>query len=132
MGWNLTGLSAVDKYRREDPTLGRLLDLHEEIMEMGRGYWVEISAVRVEPTTSKPQGVDYSLCLLDPQGKRLVCYDNSHPVSVGRPPSRRKSTTNDHRHFRMRVAPYNYVNAEVLLEDFWTDVSNVLKEEGIP
>jgi hypothetical protein len=130
----LTRLSAVDKYQpqKEDSALGRLLDLHDEIMEVGGGYWVEISAIRVPPTPSKPHGIDYSLCLLDPNGNRLVCYDNSHAVSVGRPPSRRRSTTNDHKHTRHSIKQYEYTDAETLMMDFWKDVEKVLKEEGIP
>jgi len=128
----LTRLSAVDKLgAREDATLSRLLELDDEIMEMGKGYWVKIHAVKVPPTPSKPHGVDYSLCLLDPNGNRLVCYDNSHPIAAGRPPSRRKSKTRDHKHQRTIIRPYDYSNAEKLLEDFWNDVDKVLKEEGV-
>jgi hypothetical protein len=130
----LTRLSAVDKYliRREGSALERLLDLDEEIMEVGKGFWVEISAARVRPTPTRPHGIDYSLCLLDPDGTRLVCYDNSHPVCTGRPPSRKKSKTNDHKHDSKSVVPYEYTNAETLMEDFWNDVDRVLKEEGVP
>jgi hypothetical protein len=130
---NLTRLSAVDKYttQREDSSLHRLLDLDSEIMEVGKGYWVAISAVRVPPTPTKPHGIDYSLCLLDPGGDRLICYDNSHSVSVGSGPSRKRSKTNDHKHERKSVKPYEYTNAETLMEDFWKDVERILKEEGI-
>jgi hypothetical protein len=130
----LTRLSVVDKLAargKEDATLSRLLELDDEIMEMGKGYWVEIHAARVSPTPDRPHGVDYSLCLLDPDDNRLVCYDNSHAVSVGRAPSRKKSKTRDHKHEREIVKPYDYVSAEKLLEDFWSDVERVLKKEGV-
>jgi hypothetical protein len=61
----LTTLSVVDKYRleRESSALQRLLDLDGEIMEQGKGFWVEIHAKRVPPSTVKPHGIDYCLCL---------------------------------------------------------------------
>jgi hypothetical protein len=129
----LTSLSAVDKLpaQKVDTTLSRLLDLDDEIMEMGKGYWVKIHAAEVPPTHERPHGVDYSLCLLDPNGDRLVCYDNSHAISVGRPPSRRRSKTNDHKHHRGTIKLYDYISAETLLVDFWNDVERVLKEEGV-
>ena len=86
----------------------------------------------VPPTPDKPHGIDYSLCLLGPDGRRLVCYDNAHPVSVGRGPGKKKSKTSDHKHERTKVKPYDYEDAETLVQDFWTDVERVLKEEGVP
>jgi Family of unknown function (DUF6516) len=129
----LTTLSVVDKYRleRESSALQRLLDLDGEIMEQGKGFWVEIHAKRVPPSTVKPHGIDYCLCLLNPSGKRLVCFDNAHPVSVGRPPSRKMSKTNDHQHVRRSVTPYAYTDAETLMGDFWAEVDKVSKAEGV-
>jgi hypothetical protein len=100
-------------------------------MEQGKGFWVEFRAKRVPPSTAKPHGIDYSLCLLDPNGKRLVCIDNAHPVPIGRPPARKTSKTNDHAHLRNSIVPYNYTDAETLVTDFWTQVEKVLKEEGV-
>jgi len=131
--WNLTGISALDKYRQpeEDSTLDRLLDLDDEILVMGQGYWVEIHATRVPPTPEKSHGIDYSLCLFDPDGERLVGYDNAHAVRV-KARSRKRTATYDHVHKRKRVKPYRYSNAETLVNDFWTDVERILKERGIP
>jgi hypothetical protein len=130
----LTTLSAVDKYqlRNEQAALRRLLDLDGEIMELGKGYWAKIQAAEVPATSSKPHGIDYSLCLFAPNGQRLVCIDNSHAVPIGRPPARKMSKTNDHRHVRRVIAPYKYVDAETLMADFWKEVDGVLKEEGVP
>ena len=118
--------------KKEDPSLQRLLDLDGEIMEVGHGFWVELRAKKVPPTPDKPHGIDYSLCLLSPDGRRLVCYDNAHPISVGRGPAKKKSKTGDHKHERTKVVPYDYEDAETLVQDFWTDVERVLKEEGVP
>jgi hypothetical protein len=129
----LTLLSAVDKYklRNEESALWRLLDLDGTIMEQGKGFWVAIHAKRIPPSPAKPHGIDYCLCLLDPNGRRLVCIDNAHPVPVGRPPSRKMSKTNDHLHVRASVAPYPYSDAETLMADFWIQVEKVLKAEGV-
>ena len=122
----------ISQAKSEDPSLPRLLDLDGEIMEVGGGYWVELRARKVPPSPAKPHGIDYALSLFGPDGKRLVGYDNAHPVSLGRAPSRKKRTTGDHRHARTAVWPYDYSDAETLLQDFWTDVERVLKEDGIP
>jgi hypothetical protein len=42
------------------------------------------------------------------------------------------SERNDHRHKGDVVSPYAFVNAEGLMNDFWTDVYEILREKGIP
>lgn len=129
---SLKDLSSDDKSKAAiDRSLERLLDLDGSIFEVGSGYWVEMRAARVPPTSARPHGVTYALCLLDPDGERLVCYDNAHASSEGRAPSRRARATHDHRHVGKRVMPYVYTDAETLLEDFWADVEKALKEAGI-
>jgi hypothetical protein len=129
----LKKLSSDDKYKgkRGDPSLQRLIDLDGEIMEVGGGYWVSLRPRKVPPSVAKPHGIDYSLSLLGPDGRRLVGYDNAHPVAVGSGPARKRRTSGDHRHARTTVRPYDYSDAETLLQDFWADVERVLKEEGI-
>jgi Family of unknown function (DUF6516) len=130
---NLTALSTADKYPAgEDGSIERLLDLDEQIFAVGEGHWVQIRAKRVPPTEAKPHGIDYSLCLHAPDGGRLVCYDNAHPVRSARPPAGKMSERNDHRHKGDVVSPYAFVNAEGLMNDFWTDVYEILREKGIP
>ncbi len=126
-------LSSGDKSKggRRDPSLQPLLDLDGEIMEVGGGYWVTLRARKVLPSAAKPHGIDYSLSLLGPDGRRLVGYDNAHPVPAGSGPGRKKPTTGDHRHAGASARPYDYADAETLLQDFWADVERVLKEEGI-
>jgi hypothetical protein len=126
-------LSAVNKYERleEDSTLDRLLDLDGSIMAMGHGYWVEVHATRILPTQAKPHGIDYRLCLLGPDGRRLVCYDNAHAIRSNSR-SRKRPPMHDHVHRGNRVVSYSYSNAETLVTDFWTDVDRALKARGIP
>jgi hypothetical protein len=109
-----------------------LLDLDGSILEMGEGYWVKIDAKVIPAEVGRPAGIAYSLSLHDPNGNRLVGYDNAHPVKTGTGPAARREPPNDHRHSGERVRPYPYTNAVTLLGDFWAEVERVLKEEGIP
>lgn len=103
-------------------------------MEVGKGFWIGIKAKRVEPTSERPHGIDYSLCFYRPDKTdgRLLCYDNAHPIKVGSGPATHLTETHDHVHKGETIKPYPYKNAETLLEDFWTDVDQILKKEGVP
>ncbi len=46
-----------------DPGIETLLDLHGQIIDQGKGYWVKIEAWRVEATHETPHGIRYSLTL---------------------------------------------------------------------
>ena len=119
------------KHVRKDHALGTLLEMHGDIMEIGGGYWVKITAIRVEPDGNKPYGIDYSLTLHNPSGDRILGYDNAHPVKAGSSPGARKKRKPDHKHAGKSIRGYSYKDAGTLLEDFWTDVERILKEEGI-
>jgi Family of unknown function (DUF6516) len=130
----LTKVSAVDKCHEPDRSIDDLLFLDGNVYEVGGGFWVECHVRRVPVSPERPNGVDYGLCLINPEGERMVCYDNAHAISTGRVPSRKLIVPHDHRHRHRRgaVEPYAYVNAGQLVTDFWVDVEQVLKEEGIP
>jgi hypothetical protein len=89
------------------------------------GHWVRFVVTRVEPTTEKPHGLDYSLTLHSRNGERLVGFDNAHPVA-----KQERGNPQDHRHGVHMVKPYVYSDAAQLLADFWTEVDRVLKERG--
>ena len=84
---------------QSDPGIETLLDLHEQIIDQGNGYWIKIEAWRVKPTPEVPHGIRYSLTLHDPYGKRILGYDNAHAV---KPPKKFKYAGRilayDHRH----------------------------------
>jgi hypothetical protein len=107
--------------------LDNLLLLDGTIMEVGEGYWVKIEARQVPPSTARPNGIAYSLCLFNPNDERIVCYDNAHPIAVGNGPAKKQTKTNDHVHKGANVKPYGYSDAETLLVHFWTDVDAALK-----
>ena len=111
------------KNYNHDYTLETLLDLDSMIMEVGQGLWVKINAKRIKtPDHNKPYGIKYSLTLHDPNGQRLLGYDNAHRI-----PKSNVKVPADHKHKGERIVIYNYQNAEQLLGDFWNDVDLILK-----
>jgi hypothetical protein len=65
-----------------DPGLDQLLDLNGEVLVISTDgkYWVKFEVHEVEVSVSKPHGLKYSLTLHGPGNKRLVGFDNAHPV----------------------------------------------------
>ena len=90
------------------------------------GHWVKFVVTRVQPTTDKPHGLDYSLTMHAPNGERLVGFDNAH-----RAPGRQgRGGGKDHRHRLRQVKTYDYTDGGALIAAFWTEVKSVLEEEG--
>jgi len=115
-----------------DPGLDALLDLHGQTLFVDEsGYWVKFVAVRTEATPERPHGLSYSLTLHDPTGVRLVGFDNAHPVRERHGPGTRSREERDHRHRLRTIRPYDYTDAATLLEDFWKEVDEVLRERGL-
>ncbi len=124
-------LSSGHNVPAEATGLSRLLSLHGEIWEVGDGFWVKIDAKVVVPDEGRPHGIAYSLTLHSPAGERLIGFDNAHAVGEGSGPGRRIEMPFDHAHKRGRERPYVYSDANTLLDDFWTAVEDILKEEGV-
>ena len=117
--------------RDRDLGLDTLLDLHGQTLFVDEnGHWVKFVVLRTEVTPDRPHGLSYSLTLHAPDGKRLVGFDNAHPVRRRRGPGRRAPAESDHRHRLRTVQPYEYTDAATLLEDFWEEVDAVLREGG--
>ena len=116
-----------------DPSLDTLLDLDGQVLVIdAKGdHWVRFDVKRVPPTPERPHGIDYSLTLHGPDGKRLIGYDNAHVVRPTTGPSGRSRSRQDHRHRHGRIRPYAYEDAATLLADFWRDVDAVLEERGV-
>lgn len=126
-------LFTFTRHREPDTGLDYLLDLDGNIeVQNGQGYWIKMDACRVEATPDRPHGIRYSLTLHAPDGRRLVGYDNAHPV---RPPGSRFKHAGrrypfDHRHpFGTEVEVlYEFDTAYQLLSDFYAEVDKVLKQ----
>jgi Family of unknown function (DUF6516) len=110
-----------------DTSLDILLDLHGQLLVVDEkgGHWVKFVVRRVPVTSQRPHGLDYSLTLHDATGERLVGFDNAHSVP------RSRADAKDHKHRFSTVKPYAYTDAATLLEDFWSEVDNVLRNRGV-
>ena len=114
-----------------DATIDTLLDLHDSILDQGNGYWIKLEAWRVDVSEQIPHGIRYSLTLHEPYGKRILGYDNAHAV---KPPKKFKyvgrilAFDHKHRHALDKGLPYEFKDAQQLLEDFFADVDRVLQE----
>jgi hypothetical protein len=115
---------------RRSTELDALLDLHGEILVQDGGYWVKIEAWTVEPKEGIPHGIRYSLTLHDPNGTRVLGYDNSHAIGAPKKgfAGRRLEYDHVHRHAKDKGAPYEFSGADQLLKDFFKEVDKVLKE----
>ena len=112
-----------------------LLNLHGWTDEVGGGFWISVKAFRVPPDDCRPHGINYSLSMHHPRGKRIVGYDNAHWPRIGSGPARKsqqRSRGGDHRHFREKITWYEFESPGKLMEDFWNDVQTILEEEGVP
>ncbi len=76
--------------RPRDPGLDILLDLDGQtffVDEAGH-YRVKFEIRKVEVGAARPHGLRYALTLHDAEGRRLIGFDNAHPVAAGRGPGR--------------------------------------------
>jgi hypothetical protein len=116
---------------REDHGIATLIDLHDQIIDQGGGYWIKIEAWVVDASMDIPHGIRYSLTLHEPYGKRILGYDNAHAV---KPPKKFKYAgtrlpyDHKHRHVSDKGVPYEFKDAHQLLSDFFKEVDRVLEE----
>ncbi|MFQ5334931.1 MAG: DUF6516 family protein [Flavobacteriales bacterium] len=115
----------------KDRGLDYLIDLDGEILAQESGYWIKIEARKLNKATKEcPHRIKYCLTLHDRFGKRVLGFDNAHPIKTrkrGRFIGR--SIVYDHKHLDPgdQVMPYVFQSAEQLLNDFFVEVDNVLK-----
>lgn len=116
---------------KRDPAIDSLLDPHGSILDQGGGYWIKIEAWSVDVSNAMPHGIRYSLTLHEPYGKRLLGYDNAHAV---KPPKKFKyagrilAFDHKHRHASDHGVPYEFKDAQQLINDFFADVDRLLAE----
>lgn len=100
---------------------------------LASGYFLKFEIKLVEKSERVPHGISYSFTLHDPSGKRLLGFDNAHPVAHRGSSFMSSPKASDHWH---RTAddggrPYQFVSAWKLLDDFFDEVERVLSEQGI-
>lgn len=124
----------MKKFHPTDVGISTLIDLHDQVLDQGNGYWIKIEAWQVPVSKSIPHGVRYALTLHEPYGKRVLGYDNAHAV---KPPKRLKfagrrlSFDHKHRHASDKGVPYEFRDAHQLLNDFFQEADRVMKDMKI-
>jgi hypothetical protein len=103
------------------------------VHHLEKGYWLKFEIARIEPTPERPHGLRYAFTLHDPQGNRLVGFDNAHGVAARGARFRRPSAEHDHWHRTTddQGRPYAFTTADQLLADFFAEVHRVLEDRGI-
>ncbi|WP_293907632.1 DUF6516 family protein [Phenylobacterium sp.] len=88
---------------------------------------------RVRITRERPHGLAYSFTLYDPEGTRLLGFDNAHRVRRrgGRYAPRVHAFDHWHRSRSDEGRPYVFQSALKLVEDFLAEVERVLAERGV-
>ena len=112
----------------EDPAIATLIDLHEQILDQGGGYWIKFEAWRVDVTERVPHGIRYSLTLHEPYGKRILGYDNAHAVKLPKKfkfAGRRLAYDHKHRHVSDKGVPSEFQDAQQLLVDFFVQTQAI-------
>jgi hypothetical protein len=117
----------------DDHTTEFLLGFNGRVHYLAQGYWLKFEARRIEPTAERPHGLRYSLTLHDPNGDRLVGFDNAHGVPPQGSRFRKPDVEHDHWHRTGddQGRPYRFTTISQLLDDFETEVRRVLAERGI-
>jgi len=85
-----------------------------DIIGAGR-YLQEVRISTFSPNPDFPEGIRYSLCLIDRStGAVVLLYDIHHGKS-------------HHRHLRGQETPYAFVDEDTLLNDFLREVGLIVK-----
>jgi hypothetical protein len=113
--------------------LAYLLDFDGARFLFEEGYWVKLEVRQTDPTPQRPHGLSYSFTLHDPDGRRLLGFDNAHgvPSLGGRYKVRPASHDHWHRTEKDEGRPYEFRSAFELVQDFLNEVERVLQERGV-
>lgn len=111
-----------------------LLAFDGRIHHLEKSYWLKFEIGRVEVSEARPHGLSYSFTLHAPDGRRLVGFDNAHPVMAVGSRFKRRPRQADHWHRSEddEGRPYKFKDAETLIDDFFEEVERVLKAHGVP
>lgn len=117
----------------KDPGLDVLLELNGTEYTEENHYWYRIEAWRVEPTPERPHGIRYNLTLHNNYNKRILGFDNAHAVKrkkKGKYKGRIVEYDHIHETQNDTGTPYEFLNAEQLLHDFFNRVDQILDDIG--
>src|SRR5437867_3561637 len=116
---NAAGFAALEDY-----------DGYQFVFESG--YYARFEFKRDE-TRPAANPYKYSLTLHAPSGKRLVAFDNAHPIRRPSGKFKRRSVSANHWHRDAvdKGRPYDFRSPELLLEEFFREVERVLRGLGV-
>jgi len=117
-----------------DHTLEYLLGYDGLIHWLDKGYSLRFVIKKIRPTTPRPHGLRYSFTLHDGEGAES--WDSTTRI-------RRQSSEPNTGHLRkpsiigiglraIEGRPYRFIDAETLVEDFFSEVYRELAKRGIP
>ncbi len=114
-------------------TLEWLLDYDGRRSFFASGHFLKFEIRRVEQSGQVPHGIAYSFTFHDPEGTRLLGFDNAHPVphKGGAFVKAKPEADHWHRTVEDEGRPYTFVSVGQLLEDFFTEVENLCEKQGI-
>ena len=116
---------------KSDVGLEVLLSLDGTEYTEENGYWYKIEASKVEPTKEKPHGIRYNLTFHDNYNQRILGFDNAHAVKAqkhGYYTGTIMSYDHVHRSIKDKGVPYEFENAQQLLNDFLNEVNSILSK----
>jgi hypothetical protein len=114
-------------------TLEFLLAFDGHVHWLDQGYRLKFEIKQDEATTERPHGLRYSFTLHDPDGKRLMGFDNAHGVPAKGSRYKKRPPAADHWHRTEddEGRPYSFTTADALLADFFREARRILGERGI-
>lgn len=117
----------------DEHTLAFLLAFDGRVHWLESGHWLKFEIRRIQATPERPHGLRYSFTLHDPQGNRIVGFDNAHSVPERGTSFKAKPDTADHWHRTQNDEgrPYAFKDADTLLADFFREVRRVLAEQSL-
>jgi hypothetical protein len=109
-----------------------LLDLDGVIIGQQGGYWTKFEVKLIKSMERRNHNIRYSLTLHDREGKRIIGFDNAHPVKAKRKGVKEKYTYDHwHRYENDHGIPYEFISAHQLLKDFWMAVDKTFQKLGV-
>ncbi|MFM9970329.1 MAG: DUF6516 family protein [Burkholderiales bacterium] len=115
-------------------TLEFLLGFNGHVHRYRNGYWLKFEIAKVSANPGKPHGLSYSFTLHGPDNRRLIGFDNAHAVPAKGVKFKKRPSAMDHWH-RTEVdegRPYEFKDAETLIDDLFNEVERVLAAHGVP
>ena len=111
-----------------------LLGYDGKVCVLTSGYWLKFEVRRVAQSKAIPHGLAYAFTLHEPEGMRILGFDNAHPVPHAGSAFIAPPVAADHWHRDEGDAgrPYQFVDADTLVVEFFNAVQAKLSALGLP